>query len=201
MQTANGRSPCVVAGCATCRRLRAATVVLAVGRGIQDVTAEAVAAEAGLAADQAAAHYPTLDHCVTAAFEEGTTHFREVADRALAGDGSWRERLQAAAAASVEALDASPELARFCVVEVWRSNLPMLRASRIAVRRRYVEMLSGHRRSGGHEDLPEVRMELFVGAGHHLTGEELERGAADSLHERLDHLIEVFEPAMPSPAG
>ena len=67
--------------------------------------------------------------------------------------------------------------------------------------RRYIEMLTDHRRPGGNEDLPEVRMEMFVGTGHHVSGEELEQGDADSLRERLDGLIEMFEPEMPSPAG
>jgi hypothetical protein len=60
-------------------------------------------------------------------------------------------------------------------------------------------MLTDHRSSEGDEVLPEVRMEMFVGAGHHVSGEELEQGDADSLRERLDGLIEVFEPAMPLP--
>jgi AcrR family transcriptional regulator len=195
----NGRSPCAVAGCAICRSLKAAAVALVVRRGIQDATSGAIALHAGIPAELALQHYPTLDHCLTAAFEEGTTHFREVADRALDREGTWQERLHAAAAATVEALDAQPELARFCVLEVWRCNLPMLRASRIAARRRYVEMMTAQRRAGGDEDVPEVRIELLVGAGHHLTGEEIEQGDADSLHERLDGLIEVFERGMPSP--
>jgi hypothetical protein len=33
-----------------------------------------------------------------------------------------------------------------------------------------------------------------------VSTEELEQGDADSLRERLDGLIEVFEPAMASPA-
>jgi AcrR family transcriptional regulator len=199
LRATKGRSQCPVAGCATCRSLRAAAVALAVRRGIQDVTSEAIADRAGIPGELAAEHYPTLDHCLTAAFEEGTTHFREVADRALDRDGTWQERLHVAAAATVEALDAQPELARFCVLEAWRCNLPMLRTSRITARRRYVEMLTGQRRAGGDEDLPEVRMELLVGAGHHLAGEEIEWGDADSLHERLVGLIEVFERGMPSP--
>jgi AcrR family transcriptional regulator len=180
--------------------MRAAAVSLAVRRGIQAVTFEGIAAEAGIGAEQAVRHYPTLDHCLSAAYDESTTHFREVASRAMDGEGSWRERLHAAAAATVEAFNAEPDLARYCVVEAWRCNLPILRASRIAGRRRYIEMLTDHRRPGGNEDLPEVRMEMFVGAGHHVSGEELEQGDADSLQERLDRLIEVFEPAMPSPA-
>jgi AcrR family transcriptional regulator len=198
-QTSSSRSPCVVPGCATCGSLRAAAVSLALRRGIQSVTIEGVAAEAGIEPEQAAKHYPTLDHCLSAAYDESTTHFREVAARAMDCDGSWQERLHAAAAATVEAFDEQPALARFCVVEAWRSNLPMLRASRLAGRRRYIEMLTDHRSSDGDEVLPEVRMEMFVGAGHHVSGEELEQGDADSLRERLDGLIEVFEPAMPLP--
>jgi AcrR family transcriptional regulator len=200
-QTSSRRSPCVVPGCAACAALRAAAVSLAVRRGIQSVTIEGIAAEAGIEADEAHGHYPTLDHCLTAAYDESTRHFREVASRAMDEDGSWQDRLHAAAAATVEAFDERPALARYCVVEAARSNLPMLRASRLAGRRRYIEMLTDHRSSGGDEDLPEVRMEMFVGAGHHVSREELERGDADSLQERLDRLIEVFEPAMPSPAG
>jgi AcrR family transcriptional regulator len=191
--------PCAVSGCSACRSLRAAAVVLSVRSGIQHVTSEAIAAHAGVPAEVAREHYPTLDHCLTAAFQEGATHFREVTDRALDSEGSWQERLHTATTATVEALGADPELARYCVVEVWRSSLPLLRATRIAMRRRYVEMMAAQRRAGGDEDLPGVRMEMLVGAGHHVTGEELEHGDADSLHERLDRLIEVFERPMKSP--
>jgi hypothetical protein len=201
LQGANGRSPCAVPGCATCRSLRAAAVALALRWGIQSVTREGIAAEAGIEAEEADKHYPTLDHCLTAAYDETTTHFREVASHAMVGEGSWQERLHAAAAATVEAFDARPDLARYCVVEVWRCSLPMLRAGRIAGRRRYIQMLASHRRFEGDEDLPEVRMEMFVGAGHHVSGEALEQDDPHSLRERLDRLIDVFEPAMASPAG
>jgi AcrR family transcriptional regulator len=180
--------------------LRAAAVALAVRGGIQSVTSQGIAAESGIEAGEALKHYPTLDHCLTAAYDESTTHFREVASDAMESEGSWQDRLHAAAAAMVEAFDARPDMARYCVVEVWRCNLPMLRASRVAGRRRFIEMLTDHRPSGGDEDLPEVRMEMFVGAGHHVSGEELEQGDTDSLRERLDRLIEVFEPALASPA-
>lgn len=200
MQTSNGRSPCVVSGCATCSSLRAAAVSLTLRRGIQSVTSEGIATEAGIGGEEAARHYPTLDHCLSAAYDESTTHFRDVASRAMEDGGSWQERLHAAAAATVEAFDERPDLARYCVVEAWRCNLPMLRASRLAGRRRYIQMLTDHRRAGGDEDLPEVRMEMFVGAGHHVSGEELEQGDGYSLQERLDGLIEVFAPAMASPA-
>ena len=200
MRTSSGRSPCVVSGCVTCASLRATAVSLALRRGIQFVTSEGIAAETGIEGEEAARHYPTLDHCLSAAYDESTKHFREVASRAMEDDGSWQERLHAAAGATVEAFDERPDLARYCVVEAWRCNLPMLRASRLAGRRRYIEMLTDHRPAGGDEVLPEVRMEMFVGAGHHVSGEELEWGDGDALRERLDGLIEVFEPAMASPA-
>jgi AcrR family transcriptional regulator len=198
-QTAKGGSPCVVPGCVTCASLRAAAVSLAVRQGIQFVTSEGIAADAGIGGEDAARHYPTLDHCLSAAYDETATHFRDVASRAMGEDGSWQERLHAAAEATVEAFDERPDLARYCVVEAWRCNLPLLSASRIAGRRRYIQMLTDHRRSGGDEELPEVRMEMFVGAGHHVSGVELEWGDGTALRERLDGLIEAFEPAMTSP--
>jgi AcrR family transcriptional regulator len=200
LRSSSGRPPCVVPGCAICRSLRFAAVSLALRRGIQSVAIEGIAAEAGIAPDQAAGHYPTLDHCLAAAYDESTTHFRDVASRAMDDEGSWQDRLHAAAAATVAAFDERPDLARYCVVEAWRCNLPLLRASRLAGRRRYIQMLTDHRRSGGDGEPPEVRMELFVGAGHHVSGEELEQGDGYSLQERLDQLIELFEPAMASPA-
>jgi AcrR family transcriptional regulator len=200
IQGLNGRGQCAIPGCMWCGSLRAAAVALTLRYGIQSVAIEEVSAEAGIEAAEAAVHYATLDHCLAAAYDECAAHFRAVAARAMDDEGSWQDRLHAAAAATVEAFDERPDLARFCVVEAWRSNLPLLRASRLAGRRRYVQMLTDLRRLGGDEDLPEVRMELFVGAGHHVSTEELEQGDADSLRERLDGLIEVFEPAMASPA-
>jgi AcrR family transcriptional regulator len=195
----NGRSPCPIASCATCRSLRSAAVSLVAERGIQEVTSESIAWAAGISVACAAEHYPSLDHCLTAAYDEATTHFREVAARALDGDGPWHERLRAAAAATVEAFDAQPDLARYVVVEVWRSDLPMLREIRIVGRRRYVEMIAERRQGEVGEELPDIRMEMFVGAGHHVTSEELEQGDSDSLRDRLDQLIDVFEPSAPSP--
>jgi AcrR family transcriptional regulator len=200
IQGLNGRGQCSVPRCDCCRSLRAAAVSVALRLGIQSATIERIAAEAAVDRDEAVTHYPTLDHCLAAAYDECTLHFREVASRAMDDEGSWQDRLHAAAAATVDAFDERPDLARYCVVEAWRCNLPLLRASRLAGRRRYIQMLTDHRRSGGDEHLPEVRMEMFVGSGHHVSSEELEQGDADSLRERLAGLIEVFEPAMASPA-
>lgn len=202
-QRSTGGSPCEVTGCVTCRKLRAAAVDLAARGGIQAATSEAIARLASVPAGRAAEHYPTLDSCLTAAYDDGTTHFRRVTARALGGSGSWQERLRAAADATVAAFAARPELARFCVLEAWRSDLPMLRACRLTVRRRDIEMMAAHRGPGAGDDLPELRLEMLVGAGHHAVSEELERdqGDPDSLRERLDQLIEVLEPAAASPTG
>jgi AcrR family transcriptional regulator len=196
----DGRPPCGRTDCPDCRKLRHAAVDLAARDGMDTLTSEAIARHAGLSAERARAHYPTLDACLTAAYEQATAHFREVADAALGGAGSWQERLRAAAEATVEAFEERPDLARFCVVEAWRSNLPMLGACRLAGRRLYVEMMAEH---GGAEAGAGLRMEMFVGAGHHAVSEELEREAddPDALRERLDRLIEVFEPAPASPSA
>jgi AcrR family transcriptional regulator len=194
LQGSDARVPCGTNECPECQKLRHAAVHLAARHGMHALTSEAIARHAGLSHEAAREHYPTLDACLTAAYEQATAHFREVAAAALGGEGSWQERLRAAAEATVEAFEERPDLARFCVVEAWRSNLPMLGACRLAGRRLYVEMMAAHR--GGQAGAG-LRMEMFVGAGHHAVSEELEREAdsPDALRERLDQLIDVFEPA------
>jgi AcrR family transcriptional regulator len=182
-------------GCATCRSLRAAAVAMAVRGGIRSVTWDAVVREAGVEPGRATLHYPTLENCFAAAFDEWTAHFRSVTEHALDREGTWQERMRASAVAAMEELDRSPDLARFCVLEVWRSDLPMLRAARLEARRRYVDLMLRFHAASGEEPLPDVHMEVLVGAGHHVTSEGLDRDDGFAVLDGLDRLIGVFDPA------
>jgi AcrR family transcriptional regulator len=181
-------------GCATCRELRSAAISLVARRGIHAVTHRDVAAAAGVELDRAAEHYPTLDHCLAAALEEGSEHFRAATERALDQEGTWQERLRAATLAMVEEFDLHPELARFCVVEAPRSDLLRLRGARLAARRRYLRLMLSH---FDHADdaMSEVGMEVLVGAGHHVAREGLERGDGFAMLDAMDRLVGAFDPA------
>ncbi len=180
--------------CPTCRRLRKATAEFAVRHGAEGLTSAAIADFAGVPLERALEHYPTLDACLAATYDEGSLRLRRVCVPALRGSGSWRERLRAAVDAGIEEFETRPDLARFCMMVAWRSDLPVLCASRVAARDRLVAILSEE--SGpGDEDLPDLRFEILVGAAHHSVSEAVQaNGGARAVRERLGQVIDLFEP-------
>src|SRR5688572_18053854 len=172
--------------CPTCRRLRKAAVGLAVRHGMAAATTEAIAERAAVPLERAVQHYPIAEDCLAAAYDEGALLVRRICVRTLRGSGPWQERLHAAVDAAIEEFKDRRELARFCMVEAWRSDLPVLCASRLAARERLVAILAEE--SGpGDEDLPDLRFEMMAGAAHHMVSEQIqEGGGARSVRERLD---------------
>ena len=180
--------------CPTCRRLREATAEFAVRHGVEEITCAAIAEFADVPPEQAAEHYPTLEACLAATYDEGALRLRRACAPALRGSGSWQERLRAAADAGIEEFKTRPDLAHFCMMVAWRSDLPVLCASRVAARERLVAILA-EEAGPGDEDLPGLRFEILVGAAHHTVSEELAAdGGAQEVRERLDQVIDLFEP-------
>lgn len=182
--------------CSTCRRLRKATAELASRHGLQGLTSAAIAELADVPLERAAEHYPKLEDCLAATYDEGALRLRRACVPALRGSGSWPERLHAAVDAAIEEFETRPELARFCMMVGLRSDLPVLCASRVAARERFVEILAEECRPDPEDlDLPDLRFEILAGAARHVVSEELGGSAReDSLRERLDEVIALFEP-------
>jgi AcrR family transcriptional regulator len=180
--------------CPTCRRLRKATAEFAVRHGVEAITSAAIAESAEVPLERAAQHYPTLEACLAATYDEGALRLRRACRPALRGSGSWQERLRAAVDAGIEEFRTRPELARFCMMVAWRSDLPVLCAARVAARERFVAILAEE--SGvGDEDLPDLRFEILVGAAHHMISEQIQaNGGARSVRAQLDQVIDLFEP-------
>lgn len=184
--------------CDTCARMRSAAVDIAAGRGIGAATEEAIVRGARITREEARRHYPSADDCLADAYEEGFERLVEASLPALTGDGSWQERLLAAGNAAIVAFAEQPQLARFCVVEAWRVEMPALSERRMAVRERFVSILADHRRPNVEEEaLPELRFEIFAGATRYAIDEELQDPACSthSLQARFSELVRVFEPA------
>jgi AcrR family transcriptional regulator len=180
--------------CPICERLRRAAVEIAVRDGIDRTTTAGVAQFAEVPVDESVGHYPTVEDCLAAAYDEGALMLRRVCARALRGEGTWRERLGTAVDMALEAFGERPQLARYCFVEAWYSSLPMLSATRVADRERLVRILAEHDETASRgEDLPELRFEVMVGAAHHAVREQLDGRGDVTLRERLDGLIDVFE--------
>ncbi len=198
MQRMREGPTCQLPGCALCAQLRVAAIELATSRGMRALTNHAIARQARLSPDEALEHYASVDECLTGAYDEGCERLVAACAPALSGEGSWLDRLTAACEAAIAEFAPSPHLARFCIVEAWQLNLPLLSAHRLAARERSVALLAEHRRAGDSEtDLPELRFELFAGATHHALCEELKDPDCDAsaIRSRFDQLLGAFEPA------
>lgn len=178
--------------------MRAAAVEIAAGRGIRAATDTAIARGAQVPLEEAQAHYATADACLADAYEEGYERLVEVSLPVLTGEGSWQERLLAAGNAAIAEFSRQPALARFCVVEAWTVDLPLLSERRMRVRDRFVGTLADHRRPNVEEEaLPELRFEIFAGAARYAIDDELQDPACSThtLQARFGDLVRVFEPA------
>jgi AcrR family transcriptional regulator len=182
--------------CPTCRRLRKAAAGYAVLHGIEGITSAAIAEHADVPLERAVEHYPTLEDCLAATYDEGALRLRRACTRALRGDGSWQERLHGAVDAAIEEFRTRPQLARFCMMVAWRSDLRVLSAARVAARERFVAILAEECGSDADElDLPALRFEVLAGAAHHVLSEDFRgNGHERSIRERLDEVIALFEP-------
>jgi AcrR family transcriptional regulator len=171
---------------------------VAIQHGVTEVTSEAIAERAEVPLERAVEHYPAAADCLAAAYDEGALLVRRICARTLTASGSRRERLLAAVAEAIEEFTKRPDLARFWAVEAWCSDLAIVCASRVAARERLVSILAEE--SGlEDEDLPELRFEILVGAIHHAVSEELQGdGGAASIRERLEQVIDMFEPVRES---
>jgi AcrR family transcriptional regulator len=168
---------------------------VAVRDGVEETTSTAVAALAGLPPEECERHYPTVESCLAAAYDEGSMRLRRACVRALRGAGDWPERLHAAVDAAFREFRHEPELARFCIVEAWRSDILELRASRMAMRERFVAILAEEYRSEtDHSQLPDLRFEMMAGAAHHVLSTVFVQEDGRTVRRRLDELIGLFEP-------
>jgi AcrR family transcriptional regulator len=189
----NGRPPCVAFRCTACAALRRAAVAVAMQRGIDAVTDEAIAERAGMSAGDLRRHYRDAEECLGFAYEEGVRQLERTFRDGLRGAGSWRERLQGAAESTMAAFSKRPQLARFCLAEVPRTSVPSLRERHLASRQRIVAALAEERGPDA-GDPPRVHLELVTGAAHHAVGTHLAGEACDldSIRARIEHLISHF---------
>jgi len=196
-EQSTGCSSGCFSNCPTCRRLRKAAAECAVRHGVETITSEAIAEFAAVPLERAVEHYPTLDDCLAATYDEGALRLRRVCVPALRGRGTWPDRLHAAVDAAIEEFKSRPDLARFCMMVALRCDLPLLRAASAAARERFVAILAEERGPAVDElELPGLRFEMLAGAAWHVVNDELGgEGRGRAVRERLDEVIEVFEPA------
>jgi hypothetical protein len=188
--------------CVTCGRLRAAAAPAALMAGGADVTMAHLAAAAGVPPSMAAGHCPEGAATVVAdAYRRASGElFGEYAASFRLAD-SWPEKLGAALERLLRRLAAEPAVAHLCFVAP-NGGDERLREIREAFRGRYVELLSSEQGLYSDDDdeedqLPELQLELMVGAVFRTIGALVAEGRAPELPAMLEDVAfsaQVFEP-------
>jgi AcrR family transcriptional regulator len=186
--------------CPTCATLRSGAVEIVGREGIEALTIERLAREAGLTSDEVRAHYPSAADCLSASYEEVSRSILDDFASAFAAEAGWRNALTSAARTLLERMAARPEEARLCFQEVLRGDHELLRR-RDEARGRMVDLFVRElRRRQGRWRVPRTQLELLIGAGFQAIAAAVAEGRVHELLELLPELTSrayVFEPAEP----
>lgn len=159
-------------------RLLDATEALIAERGAGKTTIEGIVKRAGVSSVTFYEHFRDKDECFVAAFARAVRELRAEVSEAVPAQGSWMERVRAALAALLAAVDAEPGRARLCFVEAQKDG-PLLRT-------RYEEELMATAAA-----LDDPLGEAIVGGLAWLLRERLELGGGGSVRELLPEMTEV----------
>jgi hypothetical protein len=186
--------------CMTCECLRAAAAPAVLMTGGADVTLADLAAAAGVPASVAEGHCPEgAASVVVDAYRQASDElFGEYAASFLLAD-SWSEKLGAGLQRMLRRLADEPAVAHLCFVAPAGGD-ERLCEIREAFRARYVELLAteqGRHLADEEELLPELQLELMVGAVFRTIGLLVAEGRAPELPALLEDVAfsaQVFEP-------
>lgn len=132
--------------------------------------------------------YTTKDDCLFAVYDEAAQCLRGAVQSAFQRGVTPQERLDAVTDIVLEWVDAEPELARLCLVEVPSSG--------VAGQRRLTATLSWLSSVTadllGDLDVPEVLAELLVGGVHQMIVHRLVNDGADDVPALAGDLTEVW---------
>jgi AcrR family transcriptional regulator len=184
--------------CPVCTSLRAAALQLVNNSGVPEFSVAGLCERSGLTPEAVRAHYPTAAECLYDAFEEISGDMLiEVAD-AFARSSSWPDALDRAGRRVLARMADHPAEARLCFVEVLGGDRELLRR-RDGARRRMVELfVAEHHRRSSSEQLPDMQLELLIGASFQLIAAQVADGRVRQLPQlgsELAELADVFEPA------
>jgi hypothetical protein len=184
-----------VPGCRVCEQLRGAALGLVGEAGLEGATLEAIAARAGLGEDEAARHYPDAATCVYETYDEVSASVAlEMADGFAQGT-SWETGFALGRQRMMQRLARRPDEARLCFVEVLRDR--QLRLREAVTRRWIVDFLTEqYERRREAERLPEIQIELLIGAGFQAISHAVSSAEDTATLERhMAELAELFGPA------
>lgn len=192
--------PSCHSACLICARLRSATLELVGDGGLESATLARMAEAAGISEARARRHYDSAAECVWDTYEVVARSIYEDFAAAFGAQPGWRAALAAAAHRLLARMAAHPDEARLCFVEAPRGDHELLRR-RVRSRQRLVSLFARelHRRrrqpGGG---VPEMQLELLIGAGFQAIAASVAEGSASELpamEPELHARARVFEPS------
>jgi len=166
-------------------RLLDATEELIAEKGAGKASIEAIVKRAGVSSATFYEHFRDKDECFVAAFDRAAAGLRAEVQAAVPAEGSQEERVRAALAALLAAVEAQPARARLCLVEAQKAG-PLMRA-------RYEEALDA-----AAADLDDPLGQAIAGGLAWLLRERLELGGGGSVRDLLPEMTEVV--LAPQPA-
>jgi len=186
-----------VPACTTCERLRAATLELVGEAGVDGLSLQALADRGALTRADVARHYPTASACLYETYDEVSASIALDMAGAFAQGPSWVTGFELARRQLLTRVAAHPAQARLCFVEVLRGDRE-LRLRRQVTRRWIVDFLTGeYERRRQSEHLPELQIELLIGAGFHAISNAVS-GSSDEA--ALEHRLAETAQALGSAA-
>ena len=106
-------------------RLLAATEALIAEQGVAATTIEAIVKQAGVSSVTFYEYFRDKEECFVAAFEQAVGELNDEVRRAVPEDAGRTDRVRAALAALLKAIDAEPARARLCFVEAQKGGRRM----------------------------------------------------------------------------
>jgi hypothetical protein len=181
-----------------CLQLRSAVLAIVTADGIEALTSGRLAAEAGVSVEEAGEHYATASDALYDTYEELAQAVLEDFRSAFGVEQSWRPALQLGGRILLERMAARPAEARFLFIEAPRGDHELQRR-RIVARRRLVQLFAAelHGRTDGEDVVPQLQLELLIGAGFQAIAAAVESGDCTELPELEPELVSrahVFEP-------
>lgn len=183
--------------CSACERLRAAALAIVDRDGIDAVTTERLADEAGVPVSEVLEHYSDPATCLYETYDEVADRIFDEFASAFAVRTGWRMALRSAARRVLERMASRHAEARFYFVEVLRGDHELL-SRHLAARARMVELFARELgRRVGVGQLPHVQVELLIGAGFHAVSAAVADGRTEELPGLQRELVSrayVFQP-------
>jgi AcrR family transcriptional regulator len=155
------------------RRLLLAIGELVAGSGLEAATVGRVCEQAGVSRRTFYELFADREACLLAAFDQAVEQITRKIATAHARRGRWRERVHSALLLLLEQLDAQPDVARLCVVEVPRAGPGVVERRRSVLEALAVAVDGGRTESRVGSEPPPLTAQVAVG------------GALSVIHARL----------------